>query len=163
MHRQSLKAALLCSAFLAFATAASASARDELIDQIIDTAGRPAAVSADSENVTKTLAAARAANPSVDQSTWEQVRRETAAALTSINSGSESPFVLQYQAALAQFSDLELQNLLEALRNPLLVKLREALRSNANIYKKTFMPNVLRINSDVNQILQNHSLKPTGP
>lgn len=163
MQQRRLSAAIVTFAFLIAFTSASADTRDELIDQIMDAAGKPPPVVPGSDDVTKTLNAAKLANPGVDQTTWDAVRIETAAALSKINSGPESPFALRYRAALADFSDPELQDVLAALRNPLLIKLRGSLRSHSDVYKKSFMPNVLRVNSDVSQILIRHGLKPVGP
>jgi hypothetical protein len=129
----------------------------------MEVAGKPPPVGPGSDDVTRTLNAAKLANPSVDQATWEEVRIETAAALSKVNSGPESPFALRYRAALADFSDAELRDVLVALRNPLLIKLRESLRSHSDVYKKSFMPNALRVNSDVSTILLRHGLKPVGP
>jgi hypothetical protein len=110
--------------------------------------------------VTKTLTAARTANADVDASTWDDVRSDTAAAQTRMNSGPGSAFDKRIRAALESFSDSELQSLNSKLNDPLLLRFRHAVQGLPQENAGAAMSNMLQMVVQINAILTKHNLKP---
>jgi hypothetical protein len=110
--------------------------------------------------VTKTLTAARTANPDVAARTWDDVRSDTAAALTRMNSGPGSDFDKRIRAALESFSDSELQSLNSKLNDPMLLRFRRAVQSLPHENSGGAMSNMLQMVVEINAILNKHDLKP---
>jgi hypothetical protein len=141
---------------------ARADSRDDLVNQIEEAIGKPMPVDEQSPLVTQTLTAARTANPDVDSRTWDDVRSETAAALTRMNSGPGSAFDKRIRTALESFSDSELHSLSVRLNDPLLLRFRQAIQSQPNDKAGRAMSDMLQMVIEINGILNKHQLKPVS-
>jgi hypothetical protein len=153
-----LEAAVLFVALIS-AAAAQAPDRNALIQKIQESVGRPPPITADSTVVATVLQPARVANPGADASTWLAVQADTASAMTQMTSGHDSISDRRIRVALGSFSDAELQALSQKLDDPVVLKFRDALRSEARP-DQNVMTDVLRLNAQINAILTQHHLKP---
>jgi hypothetical protein len=151
---------MVLMANLLAAAQAKAAGRDDLVNQIEEAIGKPIPIAEQSPLVTKTLTAARTANPDVDARTWDDVRSDTAAELTRMNSGPGSAFDKRIRAALESFSDSELQSLNSKLNDPLVLRFRRAVQSLPHDNAGAAMSNMLQMVGEINAILTKHNLKP---
>ena len=150
---------MVLMANLLAAAAVKAGNRDDLVSQIEEAIGKPPPVAEQSPLVTKALTAAKTANPDVDSHTWDDVRSETAEALTRMSSGPGSSFDKRVRGALESYSDSELQSLSVKLNDPLLLRFRRALQSQPNDNAANAMSNMLQMVAEINGILSKHNLK----
>jgi hypothetical protein len=133
--------------------------RDDLVNRIEDAIGKPAPVTAMSPLVTSTLTMAKNANPDVDSHTWDEVRADTAVALTMTSAGPGSAFDIRVRSALKSFTDAEVQSLSSKLSDPLLLKFRDAIQDQANSSKYSVLSSALQMTAEINGILAKHNLK----
>lgn len=155
-----MKSTVMVLMIFLFATAqAQTPNRNDLVNQIEEAIGKPTPVTEKSPLVTTTLTAAKNANPEVDSRTWDEVRADTAVALTKMSSGPGSPFDNRIRGALESFTDAELQSLNSKLNDPMLLKFRDALQRQPNEYKTHAMSNALQMAAEINGILAKHNLK----
>jgi hypothetical protein len=143
---------MVLMANLLAAAGAKAGSREDLVNQIEEAIGKPPPVAEQSQLVTKALTAAKTANPDVDLRTWDDVRSDTAAALTRMNPGPGSAFDKRIRAALESYSDSELQSLSMKLNDPLVLRFRRALQGQPNDDSANLMSNMLQMAVEINGI-----------
>ena len=157
----------LIAAFLAgslistFAHSAEDSPHSALISRIEVQYLASTVVGPDSPIIDQWIAPARTLNPEVDQATWNGVKTDVAAALTSLLTAKGSALEVFFRGALDALSDAELARLSDLLNDPVYKKFQGAMGSTENQKRmlQAFMGDSLSMGAAVNGVLEKHGLK----
>jgi hypothetical protein len=147
-------------AIIPHVTLAGSSAHEALIDQIEAHYTSSIILNADSPTVKLPVDRAVAANPGVDESTWQSVRAEAATALIKLFTAKGSLLDVQVRNATDSLNESELITLNGILDNPVFRKFQAAMASNS-AQKQVFsdvMKAGLGMGPLINTILVNYHL-----
>jgi hypothetical protein len=158
-----VKILLLPFAMLAVSPCASIAdspSREELVTQIESVYLPTKVLTADSPVIIRLLDHAIAANPGVDDATWQSVRSETAIVMARLLTGKGSILDTQFRNAVESLADGELKSLGRIISDPVYKKFQAAMASNTSQNKilSSSMTMGLQMGGEINSILVSHHL-----
>jgi len=158
-----LSACSLVLTLYSFPAHADDSARDQLIQQLVQAQQSGVAETADTQLTKMLLAQARQLNTSASQDLWQTVQDQVNAAISSAQAQHDSGMEVMTRAGAANLSDAEIKHLIALYSDPVLIKYMRGASDPTTMarVRQTSMTNALRIQSIVNAILAKNGLRET--
>jgi hypothetical protein len=153
--------AVLCS----HVASAADTTKDALIHKVEVDSMKNTVFTPDSPLLDSMLAPAKEANPDVPAGTWNEVRADTASAVTAVLFGPGSGISAAMEQSLNQLSVQELQHLDALLTDPVLIKFQHTMASpdTQRAMMQGLTSSTLKMQAALNDVLRRHGLKVPSP